>query len=123
MTLSRTVRRFAALAAAFGIALQALWPIVAQARPRDAISVPVCSVDGTSHSIELAPGKGPTGKSYEHCKLCVLGADRPLVSSAAPSLLSRSPDVKQEKFVETSVSHPDLSTASLARPRAPPFSL
>jgi hypothetical protein len=123
MTLSRTVRRFAALAAAFGIALQALWPLVAQARPRDAISVPICSVDGVSHSIELAPGNQQTEKRYEHCKLCVLGADRPLLSSSASLLLCRSPDGKQERIVEASVPHPDLSAASLARPRAPPFSL
>jgi DUF2946 family protein len=120
MTLSLTTRRVAALAAAFGIALQALWPLVAQARPRDAISVPICSVDGTSHSIELAPGDQETEKRYEHCKLCVLGADKPLVSGFAGGLLQLSPEGRQEKFVDAARPHFNSSSASLARPRAPP---
>lgn len=86
MTFSRTLRRLAAYAAAFGIALQALWPAIAQAAPKDSISVPVCSVGGVQHEIELPLGK--TNDGTQHCKLCVLGTDKPAVSNSTLALFS-----------------------------------
>jgi hypothetical protein len=115
MMLARTVRRFAALAAAFGIALQALWPAIAQARPADSISVPICSVDGVRHDIELPLGKTQDGS--QHCKLCVLGPDKLAVVSDLPFL---SGNGKDEKYLAVENPNPKSSTVLVARSRAPP---
>lgn len=109
------MRRCAALAAAFGIALQALWPAIAQARPRDTVSVPICSIDGTRHEIELPIGKTQDGS--EHCKLCVLGLDNVFVSSNLPFLFGNG---KDGKYVEVATPNPKPCTVFFARPRAPP---
>jgi hypothetical protein len=115
MILSRGMRRCAALAAAFGIALQALWPVIAQARPADSISVPICSIDGTRHEIELPIGKTQDGS--EHCKLCVLGDEKPFVVSGIALFV----------FKNLAVQNPETSTAPFhpqalipTRSRAPP---
>jgi len=112
---SRAARRLAALAAAFGIALQALWPAIAQARPGDAISVPICSVDGTRHEIQLPLGKTQDGS--EHCQLCVLGLDPNFVSSDLPFPSGNGKDVK---YIEADDRNPRPSKVFAARPRAPP---
>jgi hypothetical protein len=70
--------RIAALLAVLAIALQVFWPLLAQARPRVAgVLVPVCTLDGTTHYLELPPGKSPlderSASHGEHCKLCVFG--------------------------------------------------
>lgn len=79
MTFSRLHRRLAALAAVLAIALQAFWPLIAQARPRVAGElVPVCSVNGVTHYIELPASRTPleerSASHGEHCKLCVFGS-------------------------------------------------
>jgi hypothetical protein len=113
--LTRTAGRVAALAAAFGIALQALWPVIAQARPSDSVSVPICSVDGSRHEIELPIGKTQDGG--EHCKLCVLGPDALAVSSDSTFF---SGNGKDETQVAVEKPNPKSSAVFLARPRAPP---
>jgi len=115
---SRKIRQLAALAAAFGIALQALWPIIAQARPGDSISVPICSAEGTRHSIELPLGKKQSEKGTEHCKLCVLGTDKDAVVPARITFDFSSDSVDQIP-VEKQTSK-RLSLLLTACPRAPP---
>jgi hypothetical protein len=129
MMLARRIRRLAALAAAFGIALQALWPVLAQARPADAtLRVALCGVEVAGHAIEIKFGKTTplderAARHGEHCKLCSLGADRPMVSSFPEFLLCGSLEGRQENVIEAAALHRDSSAASLARPRAPPISL
>jgi hypothetical protein len=110
------LRRLAALAAAFGIALQALWPAIAQARPSDSVSVPICSVDGTRHEIELPLGKTQDDGS-QHCKLCVLGLDKIAVAPELPFFVGNG---NSEQFTEAENQNLKPNTAFLARPRAPP---
>ncbi|HLX81808.1 MAG TPA: DUF2946 family protein [Burkholderiales bacterium] len=79
--------RLAAFLAVLALALQAFWPLLAQARPRIAgILVPVCTVEGTTHYLELPAGKSPlderSASHGEHCKLCVFGGGK-LVSAAS----------------------------------------
>jgi hypothetical protein len=113
MMISRTIRRFAALAAMLGIALQAFWPLIAQARP--VLSVPICLAGTPGHSIELPVGKSDA--SGEHCKLCVLGTDKAIFSPEfAFDLLE---GFSQQKSVSGEKS---LTSSSVlqARSRAPP---
>jgi hypothetical protein len=119
MMFSRKIRHFAALAAAFGIALQALWPIIAQARPGNSISVPVCSAEGTRHSIELPLGKNQTEKSAEHCKLCVLG-DGKGVALVAADFSPYTPENHSNLNPETLKAFFPEESPNSAHPRAPP---
>jgi hypothetical protein len=78
MIFYRSIRRFAAIAAAFAISLQALWPLLSHARPKDpSLLVPVCTIDGITHYLEIKSGKTPLDERSslhsDHCKLCVFG--------------------------------------------------
>jgi hypothetical protein len=117
---SRTTRRIAALAAVFGIALQALWPFVAQARPRDAISVPVCSAEGSHRSIDLPIGNPNAGKGAEHCKHCLLGDGQSVLAPGIPAALS--PSRESQQVPGTASPFAEQSRHLAARPRAPPQS-
>jgi hypothetical protein len=116
MMFSRLFRRSAALAAAAAIALQALWPLIAQARAGDSVSVPICSVDGTRHEIQLPIGK--TNDGTQHCKLCVLGTDKPFVANAVGAFASFAG--KSESILEKEKSSFKPLSEAFARPRAPP---
>jgi hypothetical protein len=54
------------------MALQALWPLIAQAKPP--LLVPVCTVGGTTHYVEIPGGTTPVDSQHEHCTFCFAGA-------------------------------------------------
>jgi hypothetical protein len=71
------------------VALQAAWPLIAQARPQErGHLVPLCSIDGVTHYVEIPAGKRPVERRsaayHEHCQLCVLGAERLAAVPPAP---------------------------------------
>jgi len=116
--------RFAALIAILAMALQALWPLVAQAKPRiSGIQVPVCTIEGITHYTELPAPDSPVEKSsaahHEHCKMCVFGAERLAVLPVASPLikLAQGPELAPESFF--AISSPS-SFHRPALPRAPP---
>ncbi len=124
MMLSRSIRRFAALAAVLAVTLQALWPLLSHARPKEAaLLAPVCTVDGVTHYLEIKPGRTPlderSASHGEHCKLCVFGGDRDAVlpSAIAPVLVAQStmPDIRLPAGPPADPLH-----LLSARPRAPP---
>jgi hypothetical protein len=86
-----TRRSFPAWLAILAISLQAAWPLVAQAKPRQpGHLVPLCTVDGVTHYVEIPGGKAPleqrSATFHEHCKLCAFGAERlAAVPPAAPA--------------------------------------
>src|SRR5476651_417720 len=117
--------RLAAWLAVLAMALQAFWPLLAQARPRIAGElVPVCTVEGVTHYLELPAGKSPlderSASHGEHCKLCVFGDGNAVdVSSVDLSVFLLTGDTEQ------STANPAVpfrrSTQLLpAQPRAPP---
>ena len=124
MMFSRLFRRSAAFAAAAAIALQALWPLLAQARPADpTLQVPLCSVDGVTHSVEIKIGKSTplderTASHGEHCKLCVLGDGKTVLNGAVDSVFV--PCEKSHKVVTPQSSFQEQLQLLSARPRAPP---
>ena len=125
MRLSLSGRRLAALAAAFAVALQALWPLLSHARPQDpSLLVPLCTVEGVTHYLELKTGKTPlderTALHGDHCQLCVFGADRHAAISsghATPRAVSSCTD--STNFFHASPL-PEPLSRSPAQPRAPP---
>ena len=77
-------RRLPAYLAIVAIVLQALWPLLAQAKPKSVVLVPVCTVQGVTHYIELPvggkPGEPPSdpraASQHDHCSFCSGGGDR-----------------------------------------------
>lgn len=119
-------RTLPAWLAIFALSLHALWPLIAQARPKiPGMLIHVCAMDGRSQFIELAAEGTPLEKrssaQHEHCKMCVVGADRvavlhPVAIAAlvVPSDGSGAPIVSAVATPPRSHSHPP------AYPRAPP---
>src|SRR6185369_12953020 len=116
--------RFAALLAIFAIAMQALWPLIAQAKPVvPGERVPVCTIEGITHYIELPAPDSAVEKSsaahHEHCKMCVFGAERIAVLPVAAPLITLAQDPQQSLDSLCAVSSPSpLHRPALAR--APP---
>jgi len=118
MTLFRSMKRCAALAAAFAIALQALWPLIAQARPAErTLTVALCSAESAGHSIEIPLGRGASGE--EHCKMCVLGDGKDVAPVTSDFPLSFSIDFSNQGF-ETATASLQAAALRSAQPRAPP---
>jgi hypothetical protein len=58
------------------LALQLGWPLLAGALPRAVTLVPLCTVDGVTHYLEVPTGKDPLQHSAghgDHCPLCFTG--------------------------------------------------
>src|SRR5262247_2889741 len=58
------------------MALQALWPLIAQARPANL--VPVCTVAGVTHYVEVPGAPSPADSQHEHCSFCFVGVVLPV---------------------------------------------
>ena len=107
-------RSLAAWVALVAISLQALWPLIAQAKPRSVTLVPVCAVAGETHYIELETGGGDVAHA-EHCKACPVGAAALASRASAPvepeitfSIPAGEANPAEDRFVPS------------ARSRAPP---
>jgi hypothetical protein len=73
------VRKLGSWLAVLALALQASWPLLVAAKPRAVTLVPLCTVDGVTHYLEVPTGDTPAGASHQHCSFCFLGG------AAAPS--------------------------------------
>src|SRR5256885_1144924 len=94
-------------------ALHALWPLIAQAGP--ATLVPVCTVSGITHYIELPRGNTPADSHQDHCALCVTGPALPehAVVPMLDFLSHAAPDSRQPEAIVFATVEADA--------RAPPF--
>jgi hypothetical protein len=125
MMFSRFYRRCAALAAAAAIALQALWPLLAQARPEDpTLQVPLCTVEGVTHSVEIKVSKTTplderSASHGDHCKLCVFGDGKGVALVAADCLPLTSGNFSNQK-IEFAKAFFHQEPLNSAHPRAPP---
>ena len=116
--------RIAALLAMLATAMSALWPLISQAKPRlPGAPVPVCTIEGITHYIELPATDPPLEKRsaahHDHCKMCLFGADRlaALPVAAAPF----EPGVGREAVQPSFQAPKSFSSLHLpAQPRAPP---
>lgn len=111
--------------AIFAMALQALWPLISQAKPvAPGLLVPLCTIDGVTHYIDFAPGTSPLEKrspaQHEHCQLCVFSGDRAVVLTP-PSIRAIVIPVASTNAPERSaVASPESPSYPPAQPRAPP---
>jgi DUF2946 family protein len=119
----RFPRRAAAWIALASMALNAAWPLLADAKP----SVPaspseICTAAGLDHASGGAPGDAPGRKLHpSHCSLCPFHAERglaiaglgqPLIPPAAP--VAAIP-------AHENAPPPESALHSAAPARAPPF--
>jgi hypothetical protein len=120
----RRSRRVAWIAA-FAVLLQALWPLLSHARPKDpALQVPLCSVDGPTHVLEIRIGKStPLDKRAashgDHCKLCVFG-DGKGAALVADEFSPFTPEIHSSRNSGTPKAFVPQVALISARPRAPP---
>jgi hypothetical protein len=112
----------AAYLAVLAIALQALWPLLAQAKPKNAVLVPVCTVQGVTHYIELPSNGTPVeehaASQHDHCSFCSVGGDRAALASFLQSIVS--PRVQEAQPAHVAGHELRSERSSAARPRAPP---
>ena len=111
--------------AILAIVLQALWPLIAQAKPATpSVLLPVCSVDGVTHYIELTPSESPfderSAVQHEHCQLCVFGSDRVTALPAASIPVLVVETALDEAPLHCVVASPETPSFLPAQPRAPP---
>jgi hypothetical protein len=116
--------RLVAWIAAVAVLLQALWPLLSHARPKDpALLVPICTIDGVTHFLEIKAGKTPleerTSSHGEHCKLCVFG-DGKGVALVAIDFSPFTPENRSSRESGTSKAFIRQVTLYSAHPRAPP---
>jgi hypothetical protein len=119
VTIFRLRRSAAAWLALTAMALNAAWPLLANAKPFDPSSE-ICSASGLEHAGGGAPGVPGKGLHASHCSLCPFGAERcatiplaitpPPVPVAVPAQAFARGDAPQVRFAL----HPS------APPRAPP---
>jgi hypothetical protein len=82
------MRRLGSWLALAAIALQIAWPVLVNAKPRSVTLVPLCTVDGVTHYLEVNTGKTPLEESTKHtshCSLCYLGLATVGLPSHTPS--------------------------------------
>jgi hypothetical protein len=109
--------------AALAILLQALWPLLAHARPAETpILVPLCTIDNVTHYLELKTGKQSpleqrSASHGDHCKLCVLGTDKVFIQSF---FFFRHVEGKYQAPEIQFLSRSFFLDSRIALPRAPP---
>ena len=118
------MRRFGRWLAILAITLNAAWPLLANARPKSVHLVPLCTVEGITHYLEVPGGSSPLDKSadshHDHCAFCFLGAGGPLLSSHAELRL---PVAVATERVASGAECSPISTALIVHgARAPPLS-
>src|SRR3954470_24187083 len=102
--MNRCNRTIAAYVACMAMALQALWPLIAQAKPRSVTLVPVCTVQGVTHYLELPASSSPleqkSSSQHEHCSYCSFGAERAAAPSSRAGAVAGATSLQTEAFVD-----------------------
>jgi len=123
MSLLRFRSRLAAWLALAGMALNAFWPLLADARPSvPALPSEICSATGLKHSGDGAPPGAPgKGAQPSHCTLCPFNAERgAAIPCATHALLASAPSDAQHP-VHFQAPRPGAAVYPTASARAPPF--
>ena len=114
------VRRIGVWLAVLAIALQAAWPLLVSASPRSVALVPLCTVDGVTHFLEVPTGKTPAGHSHgDHCAFCFVGDRTGLPAHFELLALT---DGGAETSAPSSVYLVSKTACKVHGARAPPFS-
>jgi len=117
------VRRLGNWLAILAITLNAAWPLIASAKPKSVHLVPLCTVEGVTHYIEVPGGTTPLDQSanthHDHCAFCFLGMGGLLPSHVD---VSREPAASADRAVLAVEDSPRSAVLIVLGARAPPFS-
>jgi hypothetical protein len=111
--------------AILGMALNALWPLLAIANPGvpDPFGVPVCTANGLvtvfDAGLQLPQPDGPAHRLVPHCAFCTLVPGHAAVRSVASPVLQVEPPLREVPAAYRSAIRPWFLSASL-RARSPP---
>ena len=100
------------------MALNAGWPLLANARPDDP-SAEICSANGGNHA-GGAPATPGNGYHPSHCNLCPFGAERGAAIAVAAPLPPVPVAAPTQVFTRGDTASPQLALYPTAPPRAPP---
>jgi DUF2946 family protein len=116
------LRRAASWLAIASMALNAAWPLLANAKPRvAALPSEICSATGLNHATGGAPAGAPEKDLHaSHCTLCPFGAERgaAIPYAGQPQLLSA--PAPGPALARSDAPRPDTALRFTAPPRAPP---
>jgi Protein of unknown function (DUF2946) len=120
--MSRTSRSFPAWIAILAMALNALWPLIAQAKPVQAAALhEICTAEGLQ-VVPAAPEDRSSGtKLSPHCAFCSLGADRIAIAPLVQIGVAHDRGTREGAPVSLDAPQPESFSRSTAQPRAPPF--
>ena len=122
MTSLRARNSIAAWLALVGVALNASWPLLANAKPSvPALPSEICSATGLKHAGEGSPGDAP-GKnvSPSHCTLCPGNAERGAALSGIVAVLFRSAPACAQAPAFFAGARLQAAPAFSGSPRSPP---
>jgi hypothetical protein len=121
--MTRRLRSIGIYLAVLAMALNALWPLIAQAKPRSVTLVPVCTVQGVTHYIEMPGGASPleqkSSSQHEHCSYCSFGGERAILPSLDVKVAAADIARPCRISVDETVFLKSTDFAA-GRPRAPP---
>jgi hypothetical protein len=118
VTLVRLRRSTAAWLALAAMALNAAWPLLANAKP--AVELEICTAGG--HATGGAPALPDKGYHASHCNLCPFGAERVATLAAKAAALPLPASAPAEVFERGEFPQRQTALYPAAPPRAPPFS-
>jgi len=117
------VRRLGNWLAILAITLNAAWPLIASAKPKSVHLVPLCTVEGVTHYIEVPGGTTPLDQSanthHDHCAFCFLGLAGLVPSHVDVSLPATT---NSDRVAVGEQDSPRSAVLIVLGARAPPFS-
>ncbi len=116
--------RFASWLAIAAMALNALWPLLANAKPSGAQSLmEICTSQGVKSvagDSDSAPGNSAAKHLQPHCALCSFGTDKVSAPPPAPLFLASAAVSGEVVHFTSSSAEPRSDIPTPAHPRAPP---
>jgi hypothetical protein len=122
--MTRPARRASAWIAILAMTLNALWPVIAQAKPGPSPTLQeVCTSAGLQKIV--VDGDQPAehsagGKASPHCAFCSFGSDSLAILPATHAGIAVVVEVRDSLPVRYEAPLPELFVLSSAPPRAPP---
>src|SRR5690349_16760595 len=101
------------------MALNAAWPLLANAQPADP-AAEICSATGSKHEAGGAPATPGSGYHASHCNLCPFGAERGAGIPAVSGIPQRPVSAPTRDLLREEVPQVRLALYPAASPRAPP---
>jgi hypothetical protein len=122
--MTRLDRRISAWVAILAMTLNALWPVIAQAKPGPSPTLQeVCTSAGLQKIVvdgAQPAGHSSDGKASPHCAFCSLGTDQLAILPAVQVGIAQVLEVRDSLPVHSEAPLQEPSVLLPAQPRAPP---